>query len=90
MSLGYFHTDLHSEMLRFRVHPFLHPQPFSFQSARENAHSETKIVKMSPHSETLLKMKSPENSANRDFSGKKEDADIVSISTSFVVLSDIS
>ena len=33
MSLGFFYADSHSEMLRFRVHPFLHPLPFSFQSA---------------------------------------------------------
>ena len=49
MSLGLFHAAPHSEMLRFRVHPFLHPQPFSFKSASENAHFETKIVKISPH-----------------------------------------
>ena len=60
MSPGLFHTDLHSEMLHFRVHPFLHPQPFSFQSASENAHSETTAVQIFPHSETLSKMKKPE------------------------------
>lgn len=60
MSLGFFHTDLHSERLRFRVHLFLHPQPFSFQSAAITDHSETKIAKMSPHFETLPNMKKPE------------------------------
>ena len=63
MSLGLFHAAPHSEMLRFRVHPILHPQPFSFQSASENAHFETKIVKMSPHFETLPKMKKPEKTS---------------------------
>lgn len=60
MSLGFFHAAPHSEMLRFRVHPFLHPQPFSFQSASENAHSETKRAEMRPHFETPLEMKKPE------------------------------
>ena len=60
MSPGLFRTDLHSEMLRFRVHPFLHPLPFSFQSASGNAHSETAAVQISPHSETHPKMKKSE------------------------------
>ena len=60
MSLGFFHATPHSEMLRFRVHPFLHPQPFSFQSASENAHSETKMHQISPHFETHPKMEKPE------------------------------
>ena len=60
MSLGFLHAAPHSEMLRFRVHPFLHPQPFSFQSADKGDHSETKIVQMSPHFETLPNMEKPE------------------------------
>ena len=60
MSPGLFHAVLHSEMLRFRVHPFLHPQPFSFQSASGNAHSETAAVQIFPHSETHPKMEKPE------------------------------
>lgn len=60
MSLGFFHAAPHSEMLRFRVHPFLHPQPFSFQSAEANDHSETKMYQISPHFETLPNMKKPE------------------------------
>ena len=83
MSLGLFHAAPHSEMLRFRVHPFLHPLPFSFQSASENAHFETKMHQISLHFETHPKsLKIP---INKDFSGKKEDTDIVSISASFVV-----
>lgn len=84
MSLGFFHAASHSEMLRFRVHPFLHPQPFSFQSADKDDHSETKRAKMRPHFETLPNTKKPEKPRNMGFSGKKEDADIVSISASFV------
>ena len=61
MSLGFFHAVPHSEMLRFRVHPFLHPQPFSFQSAEANDHSETKMYQISPHFETPPEMKKPEN-----------------------------
>ena len=60
MSLGFFHATPHSEMLRFRVHPFLHPQPFSFQSAEANDHSETKKAQMSLYFETLSEMKKPE------------------------------
>ncbi len=60
MSLGFFHATPHSEMLRFRVHPFLHPQPFSFQSADKDDHSETKNAQMSPHFETLPNMEKPE------------------------------
>ena len=60
MSLGLFHAASHSEMLRFRVHPFLHPQLFSFQSAAITDHSEMKKAKMSPHFETFPKMKKPE------------------------------
>ena len=56
MSLGFFHATPHSEMLRFRVHP----QPFSFQSAEANDHSETKMYQISPHFETLPNMKKPE------------------------------
>lgn len=63
MSLSLFHAAPHSEMLRFRVHPFLHPQPFSFQSAGEGDHSETKKVKMSPHFEMFPKMKKPEKTS---------------------------
>ena len=85
MSLGLFHAAPHSEMLRFRVHPFLHPLPFSFQSASENAHFETTRAKMSPHFEMYpQKRKSLKIPINKDFSGKKEDTDIVSISASFV------
>ena len=61
MSLGLFHAAPHSEMLRFRVHPFLHPLPFSFQSASENVHSETKMHQISLHFETHPKMKKTEN-----------------------------
>lgn len=60
MSLGFFYATPHSEMLRFRVHPFLHPQPFSFQSAEANDHSETKRAKMRLHFETPPDMKKPE------------------------------
>ena len=60
MNLGFFQDAPHSEMLHYRVHPFLHPQPFSFQSADKGDHSETKIVQMSPHFETPLEMKKPE------------------------------
>jgi hypothetical protein len=60
MSLGFFHAAPHSEMLRFRVHPFLHPLSFSFQSASENAHSETKMHQISLHFETPPEMKKPE------------------------------
>ncbi len=60
MSLGFFHAAPHSEMLCFRVHPFLHPQPFSFQSAGKGDHSETKRAKMRPHFETPQEMKKPE------------------------------
>ncbi len=60
MSLDFFQDAPHSEMLRFRVHPFLHPQPFSFQSASENDHSETKMHQISPHFETPPEMKKPE------------------------------
>lgn len=84
MSPDLFHAALHSEMLCFRVHPFLHPQPFSFQSASENAHSETKMHQIGLHFETHPKMEKPEKPRNMGFSGKKEDADIVSISASFV------
>ena len=55
MSLGLFHAAPHSEMLRFRVHPFLHPQPFSFQIASENAHFETKMHQISLHFEMYPK-----------------------------------
>ena len=61
MSLGLFHAAPHSGMLRFRVHPFLHPLPFSFQSASENAHFETKMHQISLHFETHPKKKNPEN-----------------------------
>ena len=61
MSLGLFHAAPHSEMLRFRVHPFLHPLPFSFQSASENAHFETKMHQISLRFETHPKKKKPEN-----------------------------
>ena len=85
MSLGLFHAAPHSEMLRFRVHPFLHPQPFSFQSASENAHFETKMHQIRLHFEMYpQKRKSLKIPINKDFSGKNEDADIVSISASFV------
>lgn len=84
MSLGLFHAAPHSEMLRFRVHPFLHPLPFSFQSASENVHSETKMHQISLHFETHPKKKSPKIPINKDFSGKNEYTDIVSISASFV------
>ena len=85
MSLGLFHAAPHSEMLRFRVHPFLHPQPFSSQSAAITDHSEMKKAKMSPHFEMYpQKRKSLKIPMNKDFSGKKEDTDIVSISASFV------
>lgn len=57
MSLGLFHAAPHSEMLRFRVHP----QPFSFQSASENAHFETKMHQISLHFETHPKKKKREN-----------------------------
>ena len=84
MSLGLFHAAPHSEMLRFRVHPFLHPQPFSFQNASENAHFETKMHQISLRFETHpKKRKSLKIPINKDFSGKKEDVDIVLISESF-------
>lgn len=63
MSLGLFHAAPHSEMLRFRVHPFLHPQPFSFQSASENAHFETKMHQISLHFEMYPKKKKPEKTS---------------------------
>ena len=71
MSLGFFHAASHSEMLRFRVHPFLHPQPFSFQSAGKDDHSETKMYQISPHFETPPNMKKPEKPRKQGFSGKK-------------------
>ena len=55
MNLGLFHAAPHSEMLRFRVHPFLHPLPFSFQSAGEGDHSETKMHQISLHFEMYPK-----------------------------------
>ena len=88
MNLCFFQDAPHSEMLCFRVHPFLHPQPFSFQSADKDDHSETKNAQMSPHFETPPEMKKPEKPRNMGFSGKKEDADIVSISASFVGTTD--
>ena len=79
MSLGFFHAAPHSEMLRFRVHPFLHPQPFSFKSADKDDHSEMKMSQTSPHFETPPEMKKPEKTRNTGFSGKIKDTDIVSI-----------
>ena len=63
---------------------FCPPLPFSFQSASENAHFETKMHQISLHFETHPKKKSPKIPINKDFSGKNEDTDIVSISASFV------
>ena len=54
---------------------FCTPQPFSFQSADKDDHSETKKAQMSLYFETLSEMKKPEKPRNRGFSGKKEDAD---------------
>ena len=72
MSLGLFHAAPYSEMLRFRVHPFLYPQPFSFQSASENAHFETKMHPISLHFETQPKKeKARKDQQIRTFQAKK-------------------
>ena len=72
MSLGLFHAAPHSEMLRFRVQakmPIL----------------KRKCTKSACTLKRIQKRKSLKIPINKDFSGKKEDTDIVSISASFVV-----
>lgn len=84
MSLGLFHAAPHSEMLRFRVHPFCTPCRFHFRVQAKMSILKRKCTKSACTLKRIQKRKSLKIPINKDFSGKKEDTDIVSISASFV------
>lgn len=61
MSLGFFMLLRTLKCSVSECTRFCPPPPFSFQSASENVHSETKMHQISLHFETHPKMKKTEN-----------------------------